>query len=89
LRPGVSTLDLFGRGFVLLCFDDSDRLDGVERAFAERRVPLDVARCENQEIAQLYRFPFVLVRPDGHVAWRGDQMPDDPRQLADVVRGAA
>lgn len=89
LRPGVSTLDLFGRGFALLCFDGSDRVDGVERAFDERRVPLDVTRCENAEIAELYRCPFVLVRPDGHVAWRGDHMPDDPRRLADVVRGAA
>ena len=89
LRPGVSTLDLFGRGFVLLCFDNSDRLDGFERAFAQRRVPLDVTRCENEEITKLYEFPFVLVRPDGHVAWRGNSMPDDPRRLADVVRGAA
>ncbi|GAA5125924.1 FAD-dependent monooxygenase [Pseudonocardia adelaidensis] len=89
VRPGVSTLDLFGRGFVLLCFDGSDRLDGVERAFAERRVPLEVTRCEDAEIAKLYRFPFVLVRPDGHVAWRGDRAPDDPGKLADVVRGAA
>jgi flavin-dependent monooxygenase StaC len=89
LRPGSSTLDLFGRGFVLLCFDDSDRLDGVERAFAERRVPLDVTRCEDAEIAKLYSYPFVLVRPDGHVAWRGDHAPDDPGKLADVVRGAA
>jgi hypothetical protein len=29
------------------------------------------------------------VRPDGHVAWRDDQMPDDALRLIDVVRGAA
>jgi hypothetical protein len=30
----------------------------------------------------------VLVRPDGHVAWRADSAPDAPAELLDVVRGA-
>jgi hypothetical protein len=28
------------------------------------------------------------VRPDGHVAWRGDAQPDDPMRVIDIVRGA-
>ena len=40
-------------------------------------------------IAALYERRFVLVRPDGHVAWRDDRMPADPLRLIDVVRGAA
>ena len=31
----------------------------------------------------------VLVRPDGHVAWRGDRIPEDALCVIDVVRGAA
>jgi hypothetical protein len=31
----------------------------------------------------------VLVRPDGHVAWRADVPHQDPLSLADRVRGAA
>ncbi|WP_368862523.1 hypothetical protein [Streptomyces clavuligerus] len=27
------------------------------------------------------------MRPDGHVAWRGDALPGDPGRLADTVRG--
>jgi hypothetical protein len=30
-----------------------------------------------------------LVRPDGHVAWRDDRMPEDALCVIDVVRGAA
>jgi len=30
----------------------------------------------------------VLVRPDGHVAWRADAEPQDPLQLIEIVRGA-
>jgi hypothetical protein len=29
----------------------------------------------------------VLVRPDGHVAWRSDREPDDAGALIDLVRG--
>jgi flavin-dependent monooxygenase StaC len=89
LRPGVSTLDLFGRGFSLLCFTESDRLNGFEPAFADRRVPLETTVCGDPQIAALYQRPFVLVRPDGHVAWRGDALPADPGLLVDTVRGAA
>jgi hypothetical protein len=29
------------------------------------------------------------MRPDGHVAWRGDALPDDADAVIDRVRGAA
>ena len=47
------------------------------------------AAIAEPHIAALYERKFVLVRPDGHVAWRDDRMPDDPLRLIDVVRGAA
>jgi hypothetical protein len=36
----------------------------------------------------LYERRLVLVRPDGHVAWRGDRVHDADR-IVDTVRGAA
>jgi hypothetical protein len=88
LRPGVSTLDWFGPGFSLLCFAESDRREGFERAFVDCRVPLKTTVCGDARIAELYHYPFVLVRPDGHVAWRGNELPSDASQLVDTVRGA-
>jgi hypothetical protein len=35
----------------------------------------------------VYERPLVLVRPDGHVAWRGDSLPHDPAKVIDQVRG--
>jgi hypothetical protein len=29
----------------------------------------------------------VLVRPDGHVAWRGDALPSDAERVVDQVTG--
>jgi hypothetical protein len=39
-------------------------------------------------VAALYEQPLVLVRPDGHVAWRGGAVPAEPAALVDHVRGA-
>ncbi|MEI5527682.1 FAD-dependent monooxygenase [Streptomyces brasiliscabiei] len=86
----TSTLDLFGRGFVLLRFADSVELGGMRAAFAERGIPLAVHDGTGaDEVAKLYERSFVLVRPDGHVAWRGDDLPRDAAALADTVRGAS
>ncbi|WP_395359434.1 FAD-dependent monooxygenase [Streptomyces sp. YH02] len=87
LGPGRSTLDLFGPDFVLLSLGRGAP-EGVVRAFADRRVPLTVVRCDDEEVARRYGRPLVLVRPDGHVAWRGAAAPADPGRLADLVRGA-
>jgi hypothetical protein len=88
LKDGRSTLDLFGRGFTLLRFDVAPRVDALVDVGRLRGVPIDVVTLEEPEIAALYVRRLVLVRPDGHVAWRGDALPDDVTDLIDRVRGA-
>ena len=61
----------------------------IERAAQSRGLPLAVHRIDNREAAALYGRALVLVRPDGHVAWRGDRAPDDPLGMIDTVCGAA
>jgi len=87
IAPGRSTVDLFGKGLVLVRFGSAD-VSAVERAFAQRSVPLRVETIENPDAAALYQGKLVLVRPDGHVAWRADTPPADPLALVDRVRGA-
>jgi 2-polyprenyl-6-methoxyphenol hydroxylase-like FAD-dependent oxidoreductase len=90
LPDGRSTLDLYGRGFVLLRLgDDAPNEAELASAFARRGVPLAIATINDLSICELYERRFVLVRPDGHVAWRGDAMPADPLAVVDCVRGAA
>jgi 2-polyprenyl-6-methoxyphenol hydroxylase-like FAD-dependent oxidoreductase len=89
LPDGRSTLDLFGRGFTLLRLGPSSPEAGrIRIAAADAGVPLDVADLDVPEVSALYQCRLVLVRPDGHVAWRADGEPDDARALIDVVRGA-
>lgn len=46
-----------------------------------------VLDVEADEAAALYPCKLLLSRPDQHVAWRGDRLPDDPAALIDRVRG--
>ncbi len=88
LAEGKSTLDLFGRGFVLLNFGSSSTAtESIEKAAAGQRVPLQTVEIGDPAIAALYERRFVLVRPDGFVAWRGDEIPEDATSLLNVVRG--
>jgi len=87
LKDGKSTLDLFGRGFVLLRFAGAPDPAALQSAAAARGVPLTIADIDSQEAAAIYGRRLVLVRPDGHVAWRADDMPADASALIDRVRG--
>jgi len=89
LQPGRSTLDLFGKDFVLLRFDAQASVQELQEAAARRGVPLRVEDIRHPQAAALYERKLVLVRPDGHVAWRGDQPPADALAVVDTVRGAA
>jgi hypothetical protein len=86
LADGRSTLDLFGRGFVLLHFGDSDPAPLMDAA-RRRDVPLTVTHIQDPAIAARYERAYVLVRPDGHVAWRGNKLPEAPLAILDRVRG--
>jgi 2-polyprenyl-6-methoxyphenol hydroxylase-like FAD-dependent oxidoreductase len=87
LADGRSTLDLFGRGFVLLRFGNADPAPLVDAA-RRRDVPLTTTHIHDPAIAALYERAYVLVRPDGHVAWRGNELPRTPLAILDRVRGA-
>ncbi|MET3916955.1 2-polyprenyl-6-methoxyphenol hydroxylase-like FAD-dependent oxidoreductase [Variovorax sp. OAS795] len=84
-----STLDLFGKTFVLLRFGaNPPAADLLVQAAAEVRLPLQVVDLVGDAAEKLYERRLVLVRPDGQVAWRGDALPEDVATLVDTVRGA-
>ncbi|HVV92612.1 MAG TPA: FAD-dependent monooxygenase [Hyphomicrobiales bacterium] len=88
LRDRTSLFDHLGPGFTLLCFDAADAEAAAMRAAAERRgMPLKVVVVDHPEGRGLYERRLALVRPDQHVAWRGDALPDDCSRLLARVTG--
>ncbi|WP_070158025.1 FAD-dependent monooxygenase [Sphingobium phenoxybenzoativorans] len=89
LADGRSTLDLFGQGFTLLRFRDTEAEAGqLVRAAEAVGMPLQLIDIREDSAAQIYQRALVLVRPDGQVAWRGDTLPRDCAYLIDTLRGA-
>lgn len=52
-------------------------------------VPLQIVEVDEPHLADLYDRRFLLVRPDQHIAWRGDAIPADSRFIIEIARGAA
>jgi aromatic ring hydroxylase-like protein len=84
-----SLYDAMGPDYTLLRLDPTAHVAGIAAAAAQRGLPLAVLDVRSREAPELYRHKLVLVRPDQHVAWRGDAEPADSLGLADLVRGAA
>ncbi|WP_233833740.1 FAD-dependent oxidoreductase [Paraburkholderia sp. ZP32-5] len=87
LADGRSTLDLFGRSYVLLSFGPDDDVSRFAAAARDVGVPLVLHAIDEPAVAALYEKRHVLVRPDGHVAWRGDEIPVEPMGLLATISG--
>lgn len=79
LSDGRSLYDLFGQGFSLVIARGADekQIAAAVAQAEEMGVPLELARPEGVAVSDLYRADLTLVRPDQHVAWRGNYWNDD------------
>jgi hypothetical protein len=88
LADGRSLYDALGPEFTLIRTDPGVPVSRLVGAASERGVPLTVLDLDAPDARPLYAENLVLVRPDQHVAWRGDQEPPSPVKLIDTVRGS-
>jgi 2-polyprenyl-6-methoxyphenol hydroxylase-like FAD-dependent oxidoreductase len=86
---GRSLYDAMGPEFTLLRLDAALDVGAMEAAARAKGLPLEVLDVEPPGTVTSYDGKLVLSRPDQHVAWRGNDVPDDPAGLIDRVRGAA
>ena len=89
LDGGHSLYDLFGAGFTLLVMDEDHEPDAQAAARDAGRmgVPLTIVRLPVPQLTSLYEATLALIRPDQHVAWRGDAWPG--RQIVARVTGCS
>lgn len=86
LEDGQSIFDRLGLYFTLLILDDSDSA-AMERAAQKLELPLEVLRIDRPDLRAVYERNMILVRPDQHVAWRGDHAPEDCEAILRLVSG--
>ena len=93
----ISTLDLVGIGFTLLAASDAQAwIDAARAAAPATGVQIDAYRVGSAGLEDLGDFcgayeittqGAVLIRPDGHIAWRNPHSPSDAQALSEVARG--
>jgi len=89
LDDGRSLYDLLGPGYTLIRTREDTQVEPLLRAASLRRAPLELLDIDGQDVARSYDRALVLSRPDQHVGWRGDQLPDDIDGLLDRISGCA
>ena len=89
IEPGrVSVHDRLGDAYTLLRLGAQPAdAAALSKAFAEIGAPFAVVDIEGGAPREVYGFDYLLIRPDLHVAWRGNGLPDDAAALARKVTG--
>ena len=95
---GTALHDQIAAGYTLLRLGAKKHATGaleeaIRSAAANRKdataqqVPFAVLDVPEPRLRAAYGSDLILLRPDLHVAWRGDQVPAEPREVAAVVTG--
>jgi 2-polyprenyl-6-methoxyphenol hydroxylase-like FAD-dependent oxidoreductase len=86
LSDGRALQDALGSGFTLLAFGNANTAP-IQRAMKAFGAPLDVLRLDEPAVRSVAARNLVLLRPDLHVAWRGDRLPASCESLVATVTG--
>ncbi len=87
LADGSSLFDRFGRAFTLVDFAGGDGGRSLIQAATARGLPIEHLVVNDPHARAIYERDLVLIRPDQHVAWRGNTPPADSARMIDLVRG--
>ncbi|RSM78126.1 2-polyprenyl-6-methoxyphenol hydroxylase [Kibdelosporangium aridum] len=86
--PGQAELfDELGRGFTLVDFSGTRAGKQIVERADRRAIPMTHLVIDDDNARTAWQRALVLVRPDQHVAWRGDAPPEDWDAVLDHVCG--
>jgi hypothetical protein len=90
LEGHVAIQDRIGKGYTLLRLGGTTEDAGaLQRAFKALGAPFEVLDIPDAIARDIYGYDLMLLRPDLHVAWRGNRAPANPPALAARVTGHA
>jgi 2-polyprenyl-6-methoxyphenol hydroxylase-like FAD-dependent oxidoreductase len=78
----------YGHGYTLLRLGSTQAdVRALQRAFAAVGAPFQVMDIADPRPRDIYGHDLLLLRPDMHVAWRGNAAPREPEKLAALATG--
>ncbi|WP_225801882.1 FAD-dependent monooxygenase [Streptomyces sp. NK15101] len=88
VEDGTPILDRFGPSFTLVDFAGDGRARPLLDAAAAQGLPVAHTVVTDAGARRIWERDLVLLRPDHHVAWRGNEPHPDPAAVIRRVRGA-
>jgi len=87
LDDGTALHDRIGDGYTLLRLGGAPEAKTLAAAFAAYGAPFRELAIADARPRDVYGCDLLLLRPDLHVVWRGNRLPDDPAGLAAIATG--
>ena len=88
LQDRSAMQDRIGCGYALLRLGrTSHDTSALERSLKAYGPPLQVLDVADDVARGVYGYDLILLRPDLHVVWRGNQPPTEPNELAAIATG--
>lgn len=81
LSDDVSLYDELGPAYTLVALGNARGIDPLLHAAVEAGMPLKVIVVNPRLVPTEYTRKYTVLRQDQHVAWRGDETPEDPARL--------
>jgi 2-polyprenyl-6-methoxyphenol hydroxylase-like FAD-dependent oxidoreductase len=86
-KAAMPIFDLFGPWFTLVDFAGDGRADALLDAATAQGLPVRHSVVTDRAVRELWERDLVLIRPDQHVAWRGNRLPPNPGAVVRRVGG--
>src|SRR5262249_15367423 len=78
----------YGHGYTLLRLGGTKAdASALRQGFAAVGAPLQVLNLPDNRPRDVYGYDLLLLRPDMHVVWRGNDFPAEPEKLAALATG--
>jgi len=87
LKDGRALQDILGNEFTLLDLTGDADTESFEAAFRVIGAPLQVTRLDEPRLRDVYNGALFLIRPDLHIAWRGDDTPAEADAIVAMATG--
>ena len=88
LDDGSALQDQLPETYILLSLGkkslDTSKL---RQSYEKIGAPVAEVRIESNRLRDLYGFDFLILRPDMHVVWRGNDAPQNPQEIASISTG--